>query len=335
MPMFDLPLSELTSYTADLSEPDDFDDFWATTITETRAFDLGVRVEPYPTPWTLLDTYDVSFNGYGGTPVKAWLTVPAGATGPLPTVVQYHGYSGGRSFPHTAHGWASAGYAHLSMDTRGQGWAGGGPVPATIDASADAGGPHSPGFMTAGIGDPATYYYRRVYTDAARMLEAAASLPVVDESKIIICGGSQGGGITLAAGALARLVEVSVIGVAPDVPFLCAFPRALALTDAAPYGEVTRYLAGWRDQVETAYRTLSYFDGALLGQRASAPALFSVALMDQTCPPSTVYAAYNRYGSTGNPSVAKHINVYSHNGHEGGGAYQVLAQAEFFAALLA
>jgi cephalosporin-C deacetylase len=334
MAMFDLSLTELSTFTADLPEPDDFDDFWSSTVAEARGHDLGVSVMAYPTPWTQLDTFDVSFAGFGGTPVKAWLTVPAGATGPLPTVVQYHGYSGGRSFPHTTQVWATAGYAHLSMDTRGQGYAGGGPATATADASVDAGAAHSPGFMTAGLADPDTYYYRRVYTDAARMLEAAASLPVVDASKIIITGGSQGGGITLAASALAKLVDVEVIGSAPDVPFLCAFPRALQITDAHPYGEITRYLAGWRDQVATAYRTLSYFDGALLGQRASAPALFSVALMDQVCPPSTVFAAYNRYGSTANPGVAKDIKIYSHNGHEGGGAYQTVAQAEFFAGLL-
>ncbi len=334
MAMFDLSLSDLSTYTADLPEPDDFDAFWSETITETRNHDLGVGVQPFPTPWKQYDTYDVTFNGFGGTPVKAWLTVPAGTSGPLPTVVQYHGYSGGRAFPHLMQLWASAGYAHLSMDTRGQGYTQGGLTPVTPDASVHAGSSHSPGFMTVGLTDPATYYYRRVYTDAARMLEAAATLPQVDASKIIITGGSQGGGITLAASALAKLVDVQLVGAAPDVPFLCAFPRALQITDAHPYGEITRYLAGWRDHVDTAYRTLSYFDGALLGQRASAPALFSVALMDQVCPPSTVWAAFNRYGSIGNPDVAKDIKIYSHNGHEGGGGYQTMAQAAFFAELL-
>jgi len=50
------------------------------------------------------------------------------------------------------------------------------------------------------------------------------------------------------------------------------------------------------------------------GRLATAPALFSVGLSDVTCPPSTVYAAYNRYQG------AKDIRVYPYNGHEGGQA---------------
>ena len=62
-------------------------------------------------------------------------------------------------------------------------------------------------------------------------------------------------------------------------------------------------------------RTLSYFDGAVLARRATAPALFSVGLMDQTCPPSTVYAAYNAWAG-----ADKRIVEYPFNDHEGGQA---------------
>ncbi len=335
MAMFDLPLDELRSYTApELTEPEDLDAFWATTLQTERARDLALTLAPYPTPWRLVDTYDVTFAGYGGTPVKAWLHLPAGAAGPLPTIVQYAGYSGGRQFPHSTLTWALAGYAALIMDTRGQGWSQGSSEPATTDADADAGVPQAPGLMTRGIGDPAVYYYRRVYVDAVRALDAARALDQVDSTKIIVTGASQGGGLTLAAASLAPSVGIDLVGAAPDVPFLSAFPRALQITDSEPYAEITRYLAGWRAEVETAYRTLSYFDVALLCQRAVTPALFSVGLMDQTCPPSTVFAAYNRYGAIARPGVAKDIKVYSHNRHEGGGPFQTVAQAEFFAQLL-
>ena len=141
----------------------------------------------------------MTYAGFGGAPIKGWLHVPAGTTGPLPTVVQYFGYSGGRGFPHTTNLWAQAGYAHFLMDTRGQGYSGGNPG-GTPDDSAYAGLNHSPGFMTAGITDPETYYYRRVYIDAVRALEAARTSPFVDPDKIVVTGGSQGGGISIAAG---------------------------------------------------------------------------------------------------------------------------------------
>ena len=147
----DLPLEQLRTYRPEVPEPDDFDDFWTATLAEARGFDLAPTLEPVENRLALVDTYDVSFAGSGGTPVRAWLHVPAGATGPLPTVVQYHGYSRSRGFPHSDTIWAQAGYAHLSMDTRGQGWRAGGGS-STADASPDAGLNHAPGFMTAGIG---------------------------------------------------------------------------------------------------------------------------------------------------------------------------------------
>lgn len=324
--LFDLSLAELREYRPKLAQPDDFDDFWARSIAETRAFDLAATFTPVDNKLALIDTYDVTYAGFGGTSVKGWLHVPAGATGPLPTVVQYHGYSGGRGFPQASTLWAQAGYAHFVMDTRGQGWSSAGPS-TTADASPDAGLNHVPGFMTSGITDPDAYYYRRVYLDAVRMLEAALASPFTDRSKIIVTGGSQGGGISLAAAGLAPAAGIDLLGCAPDVPFLCDFVRATEITERDPYGEITRYLRSWRDQVDAAYRTLSYFDGANLGQRATAPALFSVGLMDPICPPSTVFAAFNHYGS-----ADKDINVYSHNEHEGGGGYQVTAQLDWFAA---
>lgn len=333
MPVFDLPPSELAGYLGDLPEPADFDAFWERTIATAREFPLDLVLDEVETPWRLVDTYDVSFAGFGGAPIRAWLTVPAGSTGRLPAVVQYHGHTRGRGFPHTDLLWAAAGYAHFSMDNRGQGSGSGGPGPGTPDPDAAAGLPHAPGYLTLGIADPDTFFYRRLYTDAARLLQAAAATALVDPARIVVTGASQGGGIALAAAALAGHVEVELLGVATDVPYLCAFPRAVALADRRPYDEVTAYLAAWRDRTETVYRTLSYFDGALLGQRASAPALFSVGLMDRTCPPSSVYAAFNRYGAHSVRPVEKSINVYGHNGHEGGGDYQTVAQAEFFARL--
>ena len=57
------------------------------------------------------------------------------------------------------------------MDTRGQGsaWSKGD----TPDPESDGGNPQYPGFMTRGVLDPKTYYYRRVFTDAVRAVEAA------------------------------------------------------------------------------------------------------------------------------------------------------------------
>ena len=329
MPQFDLSLSALRDYRPEVTEPADFDDFWRQTIDEARKHDLSASERQIDNKFALVDTYDVTFAGFGGTEVKAWLHVPSGATGPLPTVVQFQGYSVGRGLPQLDTRWAQAGWAHFIMDTRGQGWSVGG-FDSTADGSVDAGIAHVPGVMTAGITDPQRYYYRRVYTDAVRMLEAAAASRFVDPTAIVVTGASQGGGLTLAAAGLASLVGINLVGAAADVPFLCHFRRAIELTDKAPYVEITEYLAAWRDHEEAAYRTLGYFDGVNLARRASAPALFSVGLMDEICPPSTVFAAFNFYGEAAG-AASKDINVYPHNGHEGGAGYQLQALLDWFA----
>lgn len=326
--MFDLPLDELQAYDPVLEVPDDLEQFWRRSRDELNRVDLGLSVEPVDNKLSVIDTFDVRFAGWGGSPVQAWLHLPAGSEGPLPTVVQYYGYSRGRGFPHEHTVWAQAGYAQLVMDTRGQGWHTGGPS-GTDDRAPEAGLAHSPGFLTVGVTDPDRYYYRRVYGDALRLLDVAAALEQTDADRVIVTGASQGGGMTIAVAGLAGLFGVPLTAAAPDVPFLCHFQRAVAVTDADPYAELTRYLSGWRDHAEAAYRTLSYFDGANLGRWATTPALFSVALMDEICPPSTVYAAYHHYGA--DAGIAKSIEVYAHNGHEGGGPYQIEKQLDWFA----
>jgi len=301
----DMPLAEMRSYRPELPAPADLDRFWSATLAEARAHDLGATFRPVDSGLTVIDTYDVTYAGFGGSPVRAWLHVPAGSRGPLPAVVEYVGYGGGRGLAHERILWAAAGYAHFVMDTRGQGssWR----VGDTADPDA-TGAPSHPGFMTQGILDPATYYYRRVYVDAVRGIEAARAHPAVDPARMAVTGASQGGGISL---AVVGLVD-DLVAAAPDVPFLCDFPRATTLVDSDPYAEIARYLRAHRDHVEQAATTLSYFDAALLGGRATAPALFSVGLMDQTCPPSTVYAAFNLYGGSAE------IREYPFNDHEGG-----------------
>ena len=127
------------------------------------------------------------------------------------------------------------------------------------------------------------------------------------------------GGISL---AVAGLVP-DLTAVMPDVPFLCDFPRATTLIDEDPYGEIARYLKSRRNDISQVYRTLSYFDGVVMARHANAPALFSVGLMDDTCPPSTVYAAFNSYAG------AKQIEVYPFNNHEGGQGFHRAKQLKW------
>ena len=324
MAHFDLPVHDLEQYAPELDEPADLLDFWDATLQEARSHDLGVTMTEVDNHLALVTTYDLEFSGFGGDRIKAWLHVPAGTAGPLPTVVEYAGYSGGRGLPHQHVAWALAGYAHLTMDTRGQGW--GGRTGDTPDRTPDAGLIAAPGHLTRGVLDPGTYFYRRVYTDAVRAVDAAAATPYVDPDRIALAGISQGGGIAIAVAAL----RDDVIGALVDVPFLCHFRRAVSVTDSDPYAEITRYLKRNRGHAAATFATLRYFDGAVLARHATAPSLFSVALMDHTCPPSTVYAAFNRWAGHD-----KAIEVYEFNQHEGGDEHHQVLKYQWLAKLFA
>jgi cephalosporin-C deacetylase len=318
---FDLPLDQLQTYIPARIEPLDFDAFWDETLAQTRAYPLEARFEPVAVGLKFLDVFDVTFNGYGGQSIKGWLLLPRNRPESLACIVEYIGYGGGRGHPYDWLLWGNIGYAHLVMDVRGQGsnWRSGD----TPDLEPDGSNPQIPGFMTRGVLDPHAYFYRRVFSDAVRAVEAARSHPSVDARRVAVMGGSQGGGIALAAAGLVP----DLAGVLPDVPFLCHIRHATEITDSYPYAEIQNYCKIHRGKIDTVFNTLSYFDGVNFAVRAKSPALFSVGLMDEICPPSTVFAAFNHYGGP------KEIKIWPYNHHEGGETLQSVERVNFLKTL--
>ncbi|GGD30809.1 acetylxylan esterase [Microbacterium faecale] len=311
---FDLSLAELRAHRSDVTPPSDFDAFWESTIEGSRAAHGETYARDVDNGFTLVDTSDITFSGFAGDPISAWYHRPA-RDAPTAVVVEFIGYSGGRGYAHQASDWALAGYAHLKVDTRGQGY---GEFSPGDTADPHGSEPATPGSMTRGIRSPETYFYRRVFTDAVRAVDVAHEL--APDLPVFVAGVSQGGGIATAAAALGADVAGSLI----DVPFLSDFPRSTSITNAAPYSEIVRYLVAHRDRIEETFRTLSYFDGVNLATRANVPTLHSVALMDEICPPSTVFGAFNNWAHDD-----KHIEHYAYNGHEGGGALHRRVQLDW------
>ncbi|MBN2736163.1 MAG: acetylxylan esterase [Spirochaetales bacterium] len=318
MAFFDLSLEDLKKFKPDIKEPEDFDLFWKKTIEASEAEKpSSIKLHPYEIDFPLIEAFDAEFPGFMGHPIKGWLLLPKNTKGPFPLMVEYIGYGGGRGLPTDWLGWVISGYAYFIMDTRGQGttWRTGD----TADKGDYHCGPELPGFMTRGIQHQDNYYYRRLICDAYRAIDAVKSLDMVDKSRIAITGGSQGGALTLSVAGLRNDIAAAMA----DVPFLCFFERAITLVDSHPYNEIARYLQRHRHKEKQILGVLNYFDGCHFAKRAKARALFSTALMDTICPPSTVYAAYNHY--KGN----KDIIVYPFNNHEGGESYQHIEKLKF------
>ncbi len=303
MNLFDLPLEELRTYSPEIEKKDDFDRFWDDSLAESAAQPLNVTMERLPYPVSSVECFTVRFDGFRNSRICARYVRPAGlGNSKVPATVLYHGYNWNSATVAGALKYVMMGRSVLMVDTRGQN-------PGSPDLATYPNGGAS-GWMTLGITDRDRYYYRNVFMDCVRAVEAACAFPETDASRVAVEGGSQGGAIALAVAALSPRVSL----VLSDVPYLCHFRRSVKMSSEGPYNEIYHYFK-IHDQLhlteDEVYGTLSYFDVCNLAPRIRAKALVSVGLEDTICPPSTVFAAYNRIRSE------KEIRVYPDYGHGG------------------
>lgn len=322
MAQYDLAGEQLREYRSAVVAATDLREFWGGLLTTAAERAAPTTLHEVASTLAKLRVYDVEFSGALGHRVKGWLLVPRDAVEPVPCVVTYIGYGGGRSLPHEFTLWPSTGVAVAVMDTRSQGWSD------TVDPGVDL-APQVPGFVTQGITAASTHYYSRVFVDAARFVASVQQLPQIDASRVAVAGGSQGGGITIAAAALstglapAALKPEPLVGALVDVPFWCDVYRAATMVDTAPYVELRNYLRARPRDLDAVHTTLSYLDGSVLAAYAECPSLFGVGLMDDICPPSTVYAAYNAWAGP------KQIEEYPFGDHAGGDSWHQVAELEW------
>lgn len=295
----DMPLEELQQYRPALTKEADFDAFWERSLAEARRQPLNAQFEPVNYPVPEVEVFRASLDGFRGGTTVGWYLKPRQCSGKLPALVHFHGYSGHKGQPHGYLQYALQGYAVMALDVRGQSGE-------SSDGAQYTTG-HVSGWMTKGILDAEGYYYQGAYLDCVRATDLVASLPEVDDSRMGAFGGSQGGGLTLAASALSGRFALAM----PDVPYLCHYPRALEIAQQGPYLELSNYFRVYPERMERAFRTLSYFDNMNLATKINCPTLMSVGLIDLICPPSSVYAAYNHLAST-----EKQMEVYRYHGHE-------------------
>lgn len=284
MPFSDLPLDELETYRYESPPPADLDRFWASRL--AVADDAATRPVLRTFHRAYGDrVYDLTFTGAEGHPIRGWfLRAPVDRA---PCLIVFHGYGGGRGQPLATLGYTALGLNVLVMDNRAQGasWTTG----ATPDPAPGT-GPELPGVMTRGLAAPETHFYSRLYVDAARAVSVAAELPGVDPERIATFGRSQGGALAIAAAALRGSAVRFALA---DVPFMCALRRSIEIAGSGPYLELQRYFAQHVDVVERSLDILSHFDVVHLAEWLEQPVVVAAGLMDDTCPPSGMFALRN------------------------------------------
>ena len=129
-------------------------------------------------------------------------------------------------------------------------------------------------YWTAGIQAPETAFWRTIYVSLVRALDLLVAQPEVDPQKLVVYGGSQGGGLAMVAAALDPRVGLCV-------PTYSGMARLDWTVQHAPgYWPFTMTAKPAGQTDEQFLRTLSYFDAANFTPDIRCPVLAEVGLMD-------------------------------------------------------
>ena len=303
MPMLDMPLCELRQYPGRNPRPADIDAFWDASVAEMES--LGTDCELVKANFQVPGStcYDLYYTGVKGARIHAKLVIPDGDT-PRPAVVNFHGYTGRAPDFVDLLNWTAAGFVIAALDCRGQ-------AGESEDVGGVKGNTHQ-GHIIRGLaeGDPAKLLFRDIFLDAAQLARIVMALPQVDDKKVGAFGGSQGGALTLACAALTPQLNRC----APTFPFLCDYQRVWEMDLAKDaYQELRDYFRRYdplHAHEEEIFTLLGYIDNQHIAHRIKAKTLMFTGLMDNICPPSTQFAAYNKITSP------KEVVIYPDYGHE-------------------
>ena len=279
---------DLLAIKPSMPAPADFDAYWAAQKKRLAAVPLNIRMTPVAPPPTRTGAETFSFVVDSiGAPSTGFYGRPVGAKPKsLPAVLFVPGAGVRSANLDSMAGWAKAGSGLLVAEINAHGIANG--ESREYYAALDAG--ELKDYRTRGRESRDTYYFQGVYFRVLRALDFLTSQPEWDGKTLIILGGSQGGGLSLAGAALDQRVTYIV----------CNVP---GITD--PTGMVANRIAGWPKAIPKnadgkpdpkILEAMRYYDGVSFAARIKIPVHMEVGFIDVICPPTASYAVYNNLG---------------------------------------
>ena len=303
MPMIDMPLNELKQYKGISSCPDDIDQFWNNALKELPSVNSSIEYVPANFKCSFAECYDMYFYGIGNAKIYAKYVKPKKISGRHPALLKFHGYTGSSGDWTDLLPFAAEGFHIAAMDCRGQG--------GRSQDTAVVNGNTLEGHIIRGIDDgPQNLLFRSVFLDTVQLAEIVINNPEVDSSRVGCFGSSQGGALSLACASL----EPRIKFVVSQYPFLCDFRRVWEMDlDIDAYQEIQTWFKKTdplHEREKEFFDTLSYIDIQNIVHRIKGRVLMITGLMDEICPPSTQFAAYNKI------KAEKDMIMYPDYGHE-------------------
>ena len=266
----------------------DFKAFWDKNLAELAMVEPRYSLVLVTNQCTAtLNLYEVRMRSLGDVTVGGHYLVPK-KPGKYPAVVRFLGYSSGPNIPERDNGFC----IRYVASTRGQG------VMKPENSYGD--------WMAYRLDSRDDYYYRGAYLDTVRAIDFVCSRPEVDQSRIAVEGGSQGGTLSYVCAALDRRVSFCI----PTIPGFCDIPNFIALTQWP--GSVYRNYLATNDKgvtKEIMYDMLTYYDVKNFAPWITCPVYMGVGLQDPICPPRTNFAPYNLL------KCEKRYAIYPETGH--------------------
>ncbi|MBM3852235.1 MAG: acetylxylan esterase [Verrucomicrobia bacterium] len=260
--------------------PDDFAAFWDAKKKLLAAVPIRAQLTPAPSPVPSLETFDLQADSVGA-PVSGYFARPAGAkVRSLPAILTVHGAGVRSASLSAAAGWARGGLLALDLNAHGLP---NGRETAFYEALATG---DLRSYRTAGRESRETIYFLGMFLRLVRAIDFLTGQPEWDGRTLVVFGSSQGGAQAIAAAGLDPRVSFFAAG----VPAMCDHTGFLA-----------QRISGWPKFVPTAEKdpppevvaAIRYYDAVNFAARTKAPGFFTIGFIDTTCPPTSVYAAYN------------------------------------------
>jgi cephalosporin-C deacetylase-like acetyl esterase len=262
-----------------LPRPDDFDAFWEAKLKELAAVPENARLDPTASGKPQVDYFKVTMDNIRGSHIRGQLARPKqGQKFPAMLIVQWAGVyplNKGWGTDRAAEGWLVLNLnAHdLPIDE-----------PQRFYDEQSAG----PLRDYTGIGndDRETSYFLRMYLSCYRGAEYLAKRPDWDGRTLVVTGGSQGGLQSIVAAGL----HPKITAVMAAVPAGCDLNGPVA--QRAPGWPMWYWKTQGKDEAKVRCAA-EYFDVVNFASRVKCPVLIGAGLIDTTCPPPGVFAAYN------------------------------------------
>lgn len=259
--------------------PDDFDAYWFGEKQKLAQVPLNAKLTTQASTSTTVEVFDAQVDSIGN-PVSGYFARPIGAKSKsLPIILTVHGAGVSSSSLAGATNWSAQGF--IAMDINAHGIPNGKPK----EFYSELANGELKDYRTRGRESRETIHFHDMFLRLVRAIDFLTSQPEWDGRTVVVHGSSQGGFQSIVAAGLDPRVTFFAAGVPAGcdhtgfkVGRINGWPKFILTGETPP------------DSVVDAVR---YYDAVNFATRVKSPGILTVGFIDTTCPPTSVYAAYN------------------------------------------